>query len=314
MPKNSLIPASLIGSIHLGRYVLRPDGPKGISFTLSMYDTGIPDGTGGTWIGYRLYQRPPDGDRKGSVLFENRLQAPTPTKDPADLAKLILDTLAVGPGDISPDPTESYTPEQLAWATKWGAKVRQAAKEKFGWMDKDLKPLRADFLDITYKHRDDYKAHKRHQMNTGVIQVSARTKREAVADLRAAIQNHISALPQFKVGEVSKQVYCLFPHGAEQVIQVVRPQHPESPLGDSLRFKAKDLEDAKRTFGVWTRGLEAPAEPITKFISFTHAPEPSPKELKPEPTKEDAPPLFDSPIPKKKGGGFKGLPGGLLGG
>src|SRR6185503_554924 len=164
-------PTHLIGSVHLGRYVLRPDGKDGIAFTLSMYDTTIPTGDGGTWVGYRLYERRPGGDRKGTVLFENRTQPPIPTRDPADLAKLILDTLAVGPGDLKPDPTEDYTPAQLEFATKWGLKLRKTAMEKFGWSPDELKKLRAD-LDITYSKRDDVKAHARHQLKSGVIKVS----------------------------------------------------------------------------------------------------------------------------------------------
>ena len=322
MPNSSIIPASLIGASHLGRYVLRPDGPKGIAFTLSMYDTSIPTGDGGTWVGYRLYQRTPEGDRKGTVIFEDKLHAATPTKDPADLAKLILDTLAAGPGDLSPDPTVGYTPEQLAWSTKWGAKVRKVAAEKFGWSDNELRKLRAD-LDFTYSRRVDAKAHSRHQLRTGVIEVKARTKREAVAEMRDAIRNHVGSLPQFRIGDVSRQVYCLYPHGGEQVIQCIRPQHPESPLGDSMRFKAKDLEEAKRTFEIVTLGLEAPSAPKTKFVPAI--PEPAiTSPVTPGPTfsghvKEGkpggmgiAPNKFDHPIPKVSERSRKGLPEGIL--
>jgi hypothetical protein len=284
-----------------------------------MYDTAIPTGDGGTWVGYRLYQRTPDGDRKGTVIFEARTVPPTPTKDPADLAKTILDTLAVGPGDLSPDPTEGYTPEQLEWATKWGAKVRKVAQEKFGWAESDLKKLRAD-LDIVYNKREDLKAHARHQLRTGVIQVSARTKREAVAELRSAVANHISAIPQFRIGDVSRQVYCLYPHGGEQVIQCIRPQHPESPLGDSMRFKARDLEEARRTFEIVTLGLEAPSTPKTKFVpaipehAITSPVTPGPTfsgAVKPGKPGGMGIPMggFDHPIPKKGG---RGLPEGIL--
>jgi hypothetical protein len=306
-----MVPKHLIGATHLGRYVLRPDGKDGIAFTLSMYDVGIPTGDGGTWVGYRLYQRTPDGDRKGTVLFESRTVPPTPSRDPADLAKVILDTLAAGPGDLSPDPTESYTPEQLEFATKWGAKVREVAKQKFGWSDDDVRKLRAD-LDITYSRREDVKAHSRHQMRTGVIEVKARTKREAVAEMREAIRNHTAAIPQFRVGPVSKQVYALYPHGAEMVIQTVRPQHPEAPLGDSMRFRAKDLAEAKRTFQVITRGLEAPSEPVTKFVPVVPVqdlPRPPKRPVARSAEEGGNGSSFDEPIPRKRP---KGLPGGIL--
>jgi len=318
MTNSSIIPSALIGASHLGRYVFRPDGPKGIAFTLSMYDTAIPTGDGGTWVGYRLYQRAPDGDRKGTVIFEARTCPPTPTKDPADLAKLILDNLAVGPGDISPDPTESYTPEQLEWATKWGAKLRKTASEKFGWQEHDLKKLRAD-LDIVYHRREDAKAHNRHQLKTGVISVSARTKREAVAELRGAVANHIASIPQFRAGDNSGQVYCLYPHGAEQVIQVLRPKHPDALLGDAMRFRTKDLEEARRTFEVITKGLEAPADAKTKFVpviteqTITAPVTPGPTfsgNAKPgKPEGMGLPGRFDHPIPKSR---VRGLPGGIL--
>jgi len=309
--KVSTLPPSLIGSVHLGRYVLRPDGPTGISFTLSMYDTAIPTGDGGTWVGYRLYQRSPGGDRKGIVLFENRTQPPSPTRDPADLAKLILDTLAVGPGDLKPDPTEGYTPEQLEFATKYGRAVREAAMKKFGWKETDLKKLRAD-LEITYTRREDEKAHARHQLKSGVIKVSARTKREAVQEFREAVKNHISMVPDFRAGKATGQLYCLYPHGAEMVIQCLRPQHPDSLVGDAMRFKARDLDDARHTFGVITRGLEAPPEPLTRYIpSLPETVQPS---RSPLPTRENLETLekttvFDQPLRRTS---TKGLPGGIL--
>jgi len=318
MKPSSVLPPSLIGASHLGRYVIRPDGPKGIAFTLSMYDTTIPSGDGGTWVGYRLYQRAPNGDRKGTVIFEDKLVPPGPTKDPADLAKVILDTLAAGPGDLSPDPTEHYSPEQLAWATKWGAAVRKAAKEKFGWSDDEVRELRAD-LSMVYNRREDLKAHSRHQLRTGVIEVKARTKREAVAEMREAIRNHVSAIPQFQVGSVSRQLYCLYPHGSEMVIQTLRPQYPGSLLGDAMRFKARDLEEAKHTFDVVTRGLEAPSEPRTKFVPSI--PEqvasklPTPPAMFPGPAntvKSANTEMFDNPIPKAGKSGPRKLPEGLI--
>lgn len=276
----STIPPAMASARHLCRYVLRPGGKDAPAFTISVFDTALPTGDGGTWIGFRLYQRDPGGPRKGEVIFESHMHPPTGSKDPADIVRSIVDHVAVGPGDLNPDPTEQYNPRQLEFASKWGRKLRDAAAQRFGWSKDELTKLRAD-IDVVYNRRQDLKAHTRHHFKAGVVEVKAKSKKEAKDRFRRALTNQLSTLPQFRVGATTGHVYSMYPHGETMVIQTVRPQHPQAPLGDSMNFPAQGLDDSKRVFEIVTKGLEAPPEPKTMQV-------PS---IPPRAT-------FDHPIPK----------------
>jgi hypothetical protein len=231
---------------HLLRRTIRPYGKGQITVTLSLWNSGIPCPDAASdlpgvqnWIVYRLYAHMPR--KKAQIVFEGADQPPQADMD--DVAVNVLDRLTRLPGDPGAE-DESWTPEQLDFVLKHGRALRIAATERLAWSMPSPAQLRLGF-EVIYTRRADTRANFRHHYSAGVLGVAARTKTEAKAAFGQAIGSHLSALPEFRVGAVSKEVYALYPHGTDWVIQVIDPTKPQAPLGESLRFAAATSEEAK---------------------------------------------------------------------
>jgi len=221
---------------HIERTVLHPYGRgKGPSFTLSLYDTGIPHPGGGTWRGFRFYQH--HKGMKSGVLFQG---TEAPGRDPIPS---ILDRLTRAPGDTPDESTADASPDQLTFLLQHAPAVRREAARRFAW-DVKTANLRAD-LEVVYQARHLRGPGARHRMTLGVLTAQGATKAEARESLISQIGHQVSAVPVFRVGALTGLVYARYPHGEDTVLQTVDPRRPEAPLGDSLRFKAANQRDAE---------------------------------------------------------------------
>lgn len=271
MTPNFSIPP-LPGSTHLTRVVLYPYGrSQSPSFTLSLYDTGLPvvvsdmpGGRSGRYWAYRLYQHTKGA--KSTVLFQGSDYVPT-----AGTGEAILDMvnrLTTRPGDTTHEHTVLYTPEQLQFLVTHATALRNEAGRRFGWSEK-LVHLRSD-LEAVYSHRA-LKGHgPRHRFALGVLTGQGDTRATAKASLEGALGAHASALPMFQIGGVTGVVYAQFQHGRDTVVQVIDPRNPENPLGDSARFSARSVKDADETTDTFiaeaeraarSRDVNAPVRP-----------------------------------------------------
>lgn len=262
MPQ-STIPPHMAYASHLTRTVLHPYGRgKGVSYTISLYDTGIPlPDTHGHWIGYRLYQHTP-GLKGSHVLFSG--SDVRGGGNTGDIMLALIDRLTTRPGDVLGERTQELTSQQLDFLVTHASALRQEATRRFGWTEA-LVHLRSD-LEAVYHSRELRGHGPRHRMALGVVEGSGRTKTAARRELEAAIGAHASSMPRFTVGVVTGVVYAQFPHGKETVIQVVNPRDPENPLGDSARFHAKsanEADDIADTYIVEAERAAASARPPT---------------------------------------------------
>lgn len=240
MQATSTIPPRFPMATHLTRTVLYPYGRKGSpSYTLSLYDTGVPlfEGHGHYW-GFRLYEH-----TKGSpsrVLFQGADVAGS--SNTGDVMLSLIDRLTTRPGDTEGENTQALTPEQINFLVSHAGALRDEAQRRFGWSQK-LVHLRSD-LEAVY-HSRALKGHgPRHRMVLGVCEGTGETRSTARAALEHAIGKQASALPRFSIGRVSGVVYAQYPHGRDVVIQVVDPRNPDQPLGDSARFQASTQSEA----------------------------------------------------------------------
>jgi hypothetical protein len=96
-------------------------------------------------------------------------------------------------------------------------------------------------LDLQYKRRPI--GDLRHRFQVGVIDVAARTRKDAQKSFADAIRNHLSALPSF-AKNAKGSFYALFPKGSEWVIQPVDPSKQDW-LGEAYSFAARSPEEAE---------------------------------------------------------------------
>lgn len=236
----STIPPLYPMATHLTRTVIHPYGRKASpSYTLSLYDTGVPHGDGpGHWFGYRLYEHV--RGQKSTVLFQDADQRGN--ANTGDVMLQLIDRLTTRPGDTLGEGERALTPAQLNFLVSHAGALRAEARRRFGWEAK-LVHLRSD-LEALYTHRQLRGQGPRHRMALGVLSAAGSTKTEAKRGLEQALGAHASALPRFQIGGVTGVVYAQYQHGADTVIQIVNPKNPESPLGDSARFQAKNRAEA----------------------------------------------------------------------
>ncbi len=242
-------------AVHLLRRTLRPYGTGNLVVTLSLWDTGNEHPQGGNWLTYRLYSSMPGSGKRTEIVFEGTT---APAMDPDDVAVRLIDRLTRRPGDEGTE-EEAWTPTQLDWVLHHGRAVREVAVNRLAWSIPTAQQLRAGF-DVVYAKRVDPRAALRHQYSSGVVMAAARTKTEAKTAFARAVGGQLSSLPVFRVGVNSRQVYALYPHGADWVLQVVDPTRPQAPLGESVRFQAGTVAEAEalltKTMG--TREGKAP--------------------------------------------------------
>lgn len=233
--------ALALGAHALKRYTFRPwgRGPAAEgrpSFTLSLWDTARPSSAlGPPFIGYRLYLHEA-GTRRGRVVFDRDDFVPEAGMDLNGVAIAILDAITTRPGDVAGEHTEELTPAQLDFVVRWGADLRRAARERLAWSPEQLRDLRAD-ITTTYTVRKE--GDQRHRMAQGVVVASGATYRECRERFAAAVANHISAAPEFRVGARTGTLYAFYPVGGEWVIQALYPTRAETDgglLGESVRW------------------------------------------------------------------------------
>jgi hypothetical protein len=248
----STIPPTYPLAVHLTRVVLHPYGrQKSPSYTLSLYDTGVPHGEGkGRWFGYRLYEH--IKGQKSTVIFwgaDEKGGANT-----GDVMLRLIDRLTTRPGDTVGEGERALTPEQLNFLITHASALRAEAQRRFGWAEK-LVHLRSD-LEAVY-HSRALKGHgPRHRFVLGVLQSSGATKSEARRNLELALGAHASALPRIVVGEVTGFVYVQYAHGADTVVQIVDVDVPHAPLKDSARFSAASQAEADDIADTWIAQTE----------------------------------------------------------
>jgi hypothetical protein len=247
----SSIPPAFPGATHITRVVLHPYGrSQSPSYTLSLYDTGIPlPDAHGHYYGYRLYEH--FRGAPSTVLFSGSDYRGTST---GEAVLDLINRLTTRPGDTTAEHTVLYTPGQLQFLVSHAAALRTEAVRRFGWSDK-LVHLRSD-LEAVYSHRSLKGQGPRHRFALGVLTGQGDTRTEARRSLETALGAHASALPRFQIGGVTGVVYAQFQHGRDTVIQVVDPRSPEQPLGDSARFSAKSLADADDTVDTFVAEAE----------------------------------------------------------
>lgn len=227
------MPTSLIppGMTRLPRFVFYPYGPRtSPSFTLAMY------GAGYGVIAYRLTMCVDRGASK--PVFAGTVKPPANT--PAmDVASDIIKALAVAPGDTDGESTEGLSPEQLGILLTHGQALRASAAKRFGWTPEEAKPLRADLPAVFSKRRmaEGFV----HRAVCGAAHVEASTKHLAKVALRAAILNHVSATPVFRVNPALRTVIAVYPHGATWEAQTIGP---DGAVGQKYHLQAKDLVEA----------------------------------------------------------------------
>lgn len=275
LPNPTIPPSALVlGAHHLRRYVIRPYGRKpaampAVSVTLSLWNTACPSAGPGTtpFIGWRLYVQDPSlpgASRRGIVVWEADNYIPAPDQDVTDIAVAIFEHVTTRPGDKCATPVDhtQWTPAQLDFAIRHGIATRAEARRRLARSPEELTPLRTD-LEVQYSKRKDLGARDavepRHWLRFGLVSANGHTKREAQDALNAAIANHVSHKPEFRVR--NGNVYALLAEGSEYVIQVIHPDRPDAPLGDVLRFQAKDVQEAAVVFDGMLARLGAPAVP-----------------------------------------------------
>ncbi len=276
MPNPTIPPNALaLGAHHLRRFVIRPygrkpDAPK-VAVTLSLWNTARPSAGPGSlpFVGYRLYVHDtsiPGTGRRGLVVWESDSYIPVPGQDVTDIAIALFDYMTARPGNVDGPNVDhgTWTPAQLDFALRHGAATRAEARRRLARSPEELTPLRTA-LEVAYSKRKDLGTAQdetpRHWLRFGCIQVAGRTKVDAREALEAAIANHVSHKPAFKVK--NGNVYVLLAEGADYVIQIVHPDRPDQPLGDALRFAARDIGEAAAVFDGFLAKLGAPPAPAS---------------------------------------------------
>lgn len=237
------------------RRTFRPGGKDGASYTLSLFDSGAPHPEGGCWLGYRLHRHDPKGPRRGLLLFAGADQPPPREGDGEDLttaARDVLERLTLVPGDLAPDPTDGYGPEQLAFAIREARTLRELVRTRLGWRPEVPFNPRAD-LEATYTSRALLEGGRRHRASTGVVTVEGTTRRAVAAALLHALGHHACAEPEFLVG-ASGNVYALCPHGAQWAIYVVTAANV---VTKPVQFEAATPTAARVAFEGTVQRLEA---------------------------------------------------------
>lgn len=250
---------TLPGSATLLRRTFRPKALGGRSYTLTLFDSGAPHPAGGFWLAWRLYQHDPSMGRRGRLLFAGADQEPPSAPDGLlDAARAIMERLTVRPGDLAgpDDPTALYSPDQLAFAVRDAAPLREAVRQRLGWRAGVPFNLRAD-LEATYSSKTlATPAGRRHRCELGVLRVEADSKQEARQLLAAGVLGQCSAEPELEVGQRTRDVYALWPLGTEWVIQLIHPNQADV-VGQRQQFTAANREAARERFRVMVAMREA---------------------------------------------------------
>lgn len=227
--RHSILPPTVtVAPRQLLRRTFHPYGKEGASFSIVLRD-------GPAGSSYQLTAREP-GVKKPRTVFDG------PAVLSADLdetAASILDVLTRAPGDDESHDFSQYTPPQLDWAVQHAHALRQLVGARLAWQDSKV-DLRSD-LEATYSRRA--LGELRHRFRFGIVDVAARTKRDAKAGCSDAIRNQCSATPIFGKNGMG-ELYALFPRGAEWVIQVLQPGSQDW-LGDVHTFAARTPEEAE---------------------------------------------------------------------
>jgi hypothetical protein len=246
------------------RRTFRPYGRGGASFTLSLFDSGAPHPAGGQWLGYRLHHHSPGGPRRGALLFAGADLPPPEDGDLAVAARDVLERLTVRPGDLTPDPTAGYNPDQLTFAVRDAQALREVVRSRLGWRPEVPFNPRADLEAFAaYSSRALQEGGRRHRVRVGVVQAEGATRRAAVEALAAALGNHCSVEPEFIVGPYTSHVYALVPHGADWALYVVEPEtrHVSPPA----RFGASSVDEARAAFDGAVQRMEARHAPPKRY-------------------------------------------------
>lgn len=266
--RSTIPPNSAPGATRLRRFTFRPydkradDGTltRGVSFGLSLYDTGTPSPNGAPFLGFRLYQHTP-GARRGVVLFEAANWAPesSPLDVTAEAVRLV-NFLTTRPGEPGDEALAAWVPAQLEFALAHAGALRAEARRRLAWSLPEHTHFRLT-LDVVQEARADLRALARYRTRFGVLEADGHTQHEARAALAQAAARHCSMLPGIFVGERTATVYVLYPHGAEFVLQPVNPTMPADPLETPARFTAGNPSDAVTAARKAIARLEAPPPP-----------------------------------------------------
>lgn len=228
------IPATPKGAKRLRRRFTLPDES---SCTLTLVDEHH-GAVGPLTARYKLTHHP-KGTRHGLTVFEGSVaRAP----DPEDAAVELLRTLTVRPGEPGDERLSAYTPAQLSWCMHFGEALRKSAAARLGWSDATEATIHAD-LDVVAMVRAELKAGSRYRYRLGVLEVAARTQRAAKAALAAAVGAQCAITPAVRVGEVTRDVYLMYPLGTEFVLQLIHPKRI-NPIGVAERYEAPSSTEA----------------------------------------------------------------------
>ncbi len=242
------------------RRTFRPYGKDGPSYTLSLYDSGAPHPAGGAWLGYRLHRHDPKGPRRGALLFAGADLPPPREEGSEDLttaARDVLERLTLVPGDLTPDPTDQYSPEQLAFALREARALRESVRGRLGWRPEVPFNPRADLGELGLAHHTSRAKHaggREHRARVGIVEASGPTRRAAAEALFRAIGNHCAAEPEFWVGPHSGNVYALVPAGALWAVHCITQA---GVVTKPALFEASCLDSAQRSFEAAIQRLEA---------------------------------------------------------
>lgn len=226
---HTILPTSTFAAPRmLLRRTFHPYGKEGPAFSVTLRDSREgPE--------YLFTQRNP-GTKAPMPLFQGRVVL---SSDLDETAAEVLEILTRAPGDDTHTNFQEYTPEQLDFAVQHGRILRQVVGERLAWNEAKVNP-RMD-LKLEYKKRKI--GDLRHRFRSGVVDVSARTRKEGKEAFEDAVRNHLSALPSF-ARNASGSVYALFPRGSEWVIQPLHPGDREL-LGEPHLFAARSPEEAE---------------------------------------------------------------------
>ena len=273
-PPPFLAPTTPGAELSVFRRTFRPGGNGAASYTLTLFDSGAPHPEGGSWLGYRLHRHDPGGPRRGTLLFAGADQPPPREEEGGDLtmaARDVLERLTRVPGDSAPDPTDAYSPEQLAFALREARQLREAVRQRLGWRPEVPFNPRADLGELGLAHHTSRalsKGGRRHRARVGIVEAEGPTRRAAAEALFRAIGNHCSAEPDFWVGPHSGNVYCLLPAGALWAVHCVTR---DGVVTKPAMFEASSFDSAQRSFESAIQRLEATYGPPRRRVSVRAA-------------------------------------------
>lgn len=190
---------------------------------------------------------------------------------PDDTAEALLQRLLVLPGEPGDERLGAYSPDQLAWVLKHATELRVVTAARLGWSP-PAEMLLATDVAVIAEVRADLRASERYRLRFGVIQVQARTKAGARAELARALGAHCSMPPAVRVGARTRDVYLLYPLGKEFVFQLVHPGRPGRELGQSTRFEASSAAQALAILDSTVEHREVDAKAKAKAVPLPPPP------------------------------------------